>query len=579
MCEGDSPDRGQKHAKPRILLVDMPDDCSDALLTAGYNVSTGSFGKPSKVESSGRLFSVSLKSAVLPDVEDQEVIFLTTVCLPAVEEIQEGLGPGVDGFWQSAVDGDIDPRPLQMLFSREAFGRVVRHGGIVVAMLSSCYDVEYIFGAARAGSSRLDEKETIKCDNWRFLDDTKDIRRERRKGSEISFDLELGQLSRLLRDGAQDARYSTVIAPESWISNRWLSVAKNKYGEDVAAILLPDENTKGHVLLLPQMPNLSKVLVQLVERCFSHWSPGLFPYHEGLSWLHSVAYEIPEVNACRKQIAQVQAESEKRVQDLEEKIETIRSANPEWYCLLNGTGESLVKSVIHSLERLGFEKVIDVDLEEQQKGNSRALREDIRIHDELPVLVVDVKGIFGCPEDAEATQSEKHALMRTRDLDCKVKPLTIINHERNLPPHERNPVPYRKEIVANAEQTGLGLMTTWDLFCLLRNAEKHNWPSGAVKAVFYRDGRIEPIPGHYVGIGKIVHVWQDAFGVVPSDEVSANSRVAVRANTEFVEFVATSLQVDGNSVDAAPPKSNCGIEFQGASGVFKKGWPVFLVRD
>jgi hypothetical protein len=91
--------------------------------------------------------------------------------------------------------------------------------------------------------------------------------------------------------------------------------------------------------------------------------------------------------------------------------------------------------------------------------------------------------------------------------------LTIFNHQKNLPPLDReNKKTFRQTILDNAEGQGFGLLTTWELFRLTRNYLKHGWTHEQVREVFYRHGHIEPIPTHYEFIGVIEHFWEKAGG-------------------------------------------------------------------
>ena len=357
----------------------------------------------------------------------------------------------------------------------------------------------------------------------------------------------------------------------------WIPLARNKFGDCVAGLLVRD-NPQTCLIMLPQMPEIHSILEDLVGNWCVQLRPKLFPFHQGSSWLHTPRYELPQVTHLYHDIERTKEEAETQVAKLQEQIKEIRAENDDWYTLLNGTGDELVGAVIRSLAKLGFKEVVDVDAQARAEGNDRNLREDIQIRDRSPVLVVDVKGITGCPEDAEATQSEKHALMRSKEFQGDVKPLTIINPERNLPPHDRNPNPYREEIIGNAIQTGLGLMTTWDVFRLLRNKEGLGWTNDVVTQVFYRTGRIEPVPAHYIEIGNIVHVWKNAFGVVPNQPIEVGNRLAVETGDLYEELIAESLQVDDTAVDEAPAESNCGVACESASSRFKNGMRVFLIR-
>jgi hypothetical protein len=486
-------------------------------------------------------------------------------------------GRGVRDFFQSGQAGVIDPRPLAMHSVQKAFKRILEHGGIFIVQLSARLSLTYTiattdsYGAAYSGSP-------FSCTTWSFLKVLETLQTDRQEGTEIEF-IPSVSMSGLLKRAADGAHYLCVVEYPRGSDAHWLPLATNKYGHTVAALWAIGSDPIGYVLLLPQMPRLDTVIVPLIEEYCTRLSPQLFPYHERLSWLYRPEYELPEVLALEESIRTVKSQADESIRELDQQIESIRTANNDWYTLLSGTGDELVKAVIHTLRSLGFNQVIDVDEEARSKGQDRNLREDVRIHDSPTILVIDVKGIIGGPEDTEATQSEKHALMRAAEFDGKVKPLTIINHQRNIPPHDRNPNPYRQEIINNALQTGLGLMTTWDLFRLARNKRQLGWRDDYVKAVLYRPGRIEPIPAHYSEIGCMVKVWRDAFGIVPGRQLSIGEIIAIETNNSFVESPIDSLQIDGKSVPEAPVGSNCGIACPDASGRYREGMRVFLVQN
>jgi hypothetical protein len=566
-----------KYAKPRILLIDMPQECERVLREAGYNVSVGTFGVPYSVEPSDKACFVSLETCRLPDYEEQEIIIANTACPePNADAPPSEPGAGVDAHWQDAASGQIDPRPLSMHMTRRDFQRILDNGGIFIVFLSGRYRVEYIYGRRRYSEIRC--KETLTSSNWRFLDLLESFERQHRRGDEIEFLGNIRTLRDLLKRGSAGARYACVLQPDYHYRDNWLPLAKNKYGEDVAGLLF-FHKPRGSVLLLPQMPNAHNILVRLLEDFCTVLSPKLFPEFEGSRWIHRGEYEIPGIMQLRKEIEKIQDDAAQRIKELEEEIGRVQDAKSDWYTLLNGTGEELVGAVIRTLQRFGFTQVVDVDQEAKQRGEDRSLREDIQIRDKSPVLIIDVKGVTGHPEDAEATQSEKHALMRAEEFGGKVKALTIINHQRNIPPHDRDQQAYRREMIDNAVRTHLGLMTTWDVFRLLRNKESLGWPDDVLTPVFYRTGRIEPIPEHYVEIGTIVHVWQKAFGIVPSQPVTRNATLGIEVGHLFVEVVAKSLQVDGRDVQEAPAGSNCGIAFENAARSLCEKMRVFLVRQ
>jgi len=560
-----------KYPKPKILLIDMPPACEDTLRNAGYNVARGTFGTPYRVKQCDKLFYVSLESCSLPDYQEQEIIIANTSRPGATGSPPgEGPGEGVDAYWQEGTSGLVDPRPLFMGEVCGSFDKIHEHGGLFIVLVSEKYGVDYFYGSRL----RMGSKKTL--DNWSFLADMQGFYVTTLRGSEIAFDRRgLGQL---LERGAASAWYSCTLRPAWHQREHWVSLATNKYGEDIAGLIKQDDPL-GCLLILPQMPNVDKILVELLEDWCAEWNLALFPHLEGARWVHRREYEIPRVIELSSRIQEIEQRSRKEIETLELEIEQEREKNKDWYTLLRGKGDELVQAVIRSLGRLGFQQVIDVDEQSPQQGASRLLREDIQIHDQSPVLVIDVKGVQGHPSDDESTQSEKHSTMRIREWHRPdVQPLTIINHQRNLPPRDRDPKAYRDEIIDNAKDTGLGLMTTWDLFKLMRNAASLSWPPEVVKPIFYRTGRIDPVPEHYISVGAIERVWQEAFAIVPSQPIKVGSRLAIEVEDCFEEIPVKSIHIDNKPVEEAPPGSRCGIGYAEASKKLRKGMRAFVIE-
>lgn len=358
--------------------------------------------------------------------------------------------------------------------------------------------------------------------------------------------------------------------------SKWGPLAVNKFGKTVAAFRLGDDGSP-KLLLLPQLAAPDEFLQEILSSWCQIWQPSLFPDSTQNVWLSDDRYQHPQITELESKQAEIRRQAAAELSEVESAIAKSRAENQDWSTFLSGTDDELVQAVIRTLQKFGFTDVIDVD--EEAKAAGCELREDIRIEDREPILVIDVKGVNGKPEDSEATQAEKHMLMRMRDVDRKCKALTIINSERNLPPHERYQQAYRDEIVKNAEQTGLGLMTTLDLYWIMRNAERLNWPEHCLWPIFYRDGRIDGIPSHYAFIGQIEKVWPDAssFGVVPNVEVPTGERIAVEIDHQFHEVSTYSLQEDGKPVTSVGSGGNCGIACDLLPAGIREKQRVFLL--
>lgn len=565
-----------KYPKPKIMLIDTRSDVSNALELAGYTVTVGTFGTPIKSNGAEEWHPLKI-NCDLPGHEEQEVVFASTFsdgCLPAGAIDAAVVGANVR--WQLGSSGSIDPRPFVMDVRCAAFDRILAHGGVFVIQCGPRDPRRERWGVSNGYGTKF-SGDTEGVDHWGFLTTIAPVEVKGCQGTEISF--EGDPLARCLARAGVDARYSCSIANVGGFRGwQWTCLARNKYGAEVAAILRP-EGKPGAVVLLPRMPSLATVVLELVERWMPEWSPKLFPHLESVQWPHHPRYEIPAAVRISDQIRAVEASHEITLAKLREDLVVARTKDGYLHKLIIATGRELVLAVIEALGRMGFVKVIDVD--EAAKGGPEAAnpREDLQIRDRNPVLVIDVKGVAGHPSDDETQQAQKHAMMRIREWNRPdVQSLTIINHQRGLPPHDRDQRAFREPMIQNAQQVHAGLMTGWDLFNLCMNMERLGWPKSAVQDVFYQTGRIDPVPSHYEEIGRVERAMRPAFQLTPSAVVRVGATLAIRSDHRFTEFQVASIRVKEAQVESVAAGEKCMIGWSAANGVCSERDEVFLVN-
>jgi hypothetical protein len=139
--------------------------------------------------------------------------------------------------------------------------------------------------------------------------------------------------------------------------------------------------------------------------------------------------------------------------------------------------------------------------------------------------------------------------------------LSIVNHQRHLPPLEReNRLPFRQELLDAANERSLGLMTAWDLYRLIRNFQKNRWQVEHVQPLFYKPGRIEIVPGHYKFIGTIAKAWSDKFGIIiEQSELAVGDGIAIEFPIEFEESIAASIHSEDKKVDHVKVGDKAGL--------------------
>jgi hypothetical protein len=220
---------------------------------------------------------------------------------------------------------------------------------------------------------------------------------------------------------------------------------------------------------------------------------------------------LPSIVALRQEILEIEAAARRETERLTQAIAAEREKMGFQHDLLRETGDDLVGAVKKALAAIGFNSVIDSD-ESKLPGDRR--REDLQIRDRSPVLLVEVKGISGLPPEHEALQVGKYIAPRMKEWNrTDVAGISLANHERNKPGLDRNQSPFTGDVIACAVDQGLGLLTTWDLFRLVRNLLRLGWKAEHVQALFYAPGRIDAIPANYEFTGEVEHYWERA-GVV-----------------------------------------------------------------
>src|SRR5206468_3493884 len=132
-----------------------------------------------------------------------------------------------------------------------------------------------------------------------------------------------------------------------------------------------------------------------------------------------------------------------------------------------------------------FKKVISVDEAETDSPNKQ---EDLQVQDRSPALLVEVKGLAGQPTESDTLQVTKYIMRRMKQWGrTDVHGMSLVNHQRNMPALDRDHENvFTAQQVQDAEHNGTGLMTTWELFRLLRGKTQWGWPDEAVCDVFYR---------------------------------------------------------------------------------------------
>jgi len=179
-------------------------------------------------------------------------------------------------------------------------------------------------------------------------------------------------------------------------------------------------------------------------------------------------------------------------------------------------------------------------------------------------------------------QVGKYLAPRMKEWEnTELRGLSIVNHQRHLPPAQREHVNvFQDDVLTTAREHQITLLTTWELFVLARNARRLGWSHEQVRHIFYADGRPDVVPSHYESIGVIEQRWPkpNAFSVLLTGELNLGDSLAVERDGECFEGTVSSVQLDDGPVTTAAPGSRVGIGSDLAVEALRDGDRVFVVR-
>ncbi len=557
------------------MAIDLGADDVTAIRAGGFSVESGSFGTPMRVQKSERYLHVPINGQ-LPNVSEQEVIAADLASSTPSDDLDVGEEPVGKAVWQQMSRGVLDPRPYLMYRAREYFDRIYAHGGTFIVFADAVSNPSYV----EADHRSIAYGDRVRADNWSLLSALADLYVCRDFGHEVK--MADTSIPSIAEDLAAETPFTCVIEPYESAKDRWVTLATNKYGKAVAGLLVPEEKESGLVFVLPRVKEKGRLVRGLLEDFLPQISPKLFPEDERHAWVEQSVYALPGVTELQQQIDEVKAEAAKKVEALQAKITICRKESAHLLQLLTASGDELVAAVKETLESMGFDDVRDVDAEEGAREGR--LAEDLRIwQDPEPTVLVEVKGINGSPKDDDVFQVVKNIMPRAKQWKrFDVRGLSVINHERGLPPLDRSRQPFQKAQIESAEGQDLGLLSTWDLYRLARGYVRNAWrPEDVAKLLTQTNGKVEAVPAHYVRIGQIENFYEQAEAVVveltEGREIRPGDTIAFVLPVDFVEEVATSVQVDGKAVEVSPAAGRVGLKTGLTKDQARQKIPVYRV--
>lgn len=535
------------------MLIDVDPAAAVFLRSAGYRVTERTFGAPYRVKP-GDGYVQPWRSENVSGLTEQEIVVMQFSPAGAADEPigSPPMTTAMPTVWVSRQLGVIDIRPLAAHYAHEDVERILAHGGVAVCFAAPRFEAGLVIAQQPPGLS-LEVQHQLKLSLWSAIPSLDGFKFELLHGDEITPIVHETVLAPLAPQ-LEAATYNCKITPDD--PGTWVTLATNKFGDAVCGLQFVKGVAKddGLVLVLPQVVDQSATLKVLIEEVLPDLRPRLFPETQRLSWRHTAPYEVPKARGLRRRLERHREEAATAEAELKAELDATRIDHDWMLDLVSGTGDVLAHAVMRAFDHLGFENVTASDATAENGLPPDRLREDIQIAGE-PLLLVEVKGLSHLPREEDSLAVTKYLAPRMRQLNrTDVHGLGVINHERHLPPLQRNPNPFQNDVLTNAQHHRFGLITGVDLFRLVINRQEHGWPFSAIKPLFYECGQIQPIPAHYELVGAIENFFEHASSVgirVCGAGFAVGDTLAYELPIEFLEEAVTSLQInEATSVSA-----------------------------
>lgn len=262
------------------------------------------------------------------------------------------------------------------------------------------------------------------------------------------------------------------------LNESWKIVAKSHDGYPVSLMI---RKGKGFIWLLPWFGQQNIKVADFILK-------DVFPLMEmkgkeveQMDWIDKEEYLFPEIKELFLKKEEEKKKFEERLKELDEQIRTLRETQQEAFNrLLKAEGQELKAAVLQAFKYLGWPKVVDVD--QYWKNVIRDKEEDLWLveNNDQPVevclrkeflILVVIRSSRNWATDDDCILLQRFKGRRMQEFDNTRMKAILVGNYFNLVEAKLRNNPYSQFQVEEAEKDGNGLLTTYELFQVIK-AEK-----------------------------------------------------------------------------------------------------------
>jgi hypothetical protein len=546
--------------EPRICLIDFSEKDVSEIQKSGYNVYNGSLGtqiimpKKEKYNASSCLLNYDLPG----NIHEYDIIVINMDSNKSKPyNLSENSREVVKGstthyFLSSYPETVFDPRPYVLNLLSDKLEKIKNKETVVILFSSSKYSIDY--NLAKIGSKGIVDQNKLVMDNQLKIDIP--INSDNKFGKKIKFPIDEFNIHDILRKYQTNFNYDIIFYHPSDYKksgnvklDRFFPLIYNSNDEIISYMLFYEKIID---IVLPQLDNKYKIILDLLNDYLPGLIPSLFPHSTKNLWLMSEVYSLPNHKNLIELQNQIKMEFEANIKQSQKEID---DNNKKWkflHDMLIESGDELVKAVEKFLNWLGFDKIIDMDRKQIEK--SKIKEEDLQILIDQGLLIIEVKGIGGTSKDSECSQISKVKHRRCKERNkFDVFALYIVNHQRYLPPNNRLNPPFTHDQIKDAINDERGLLTTWQLFKLYHAIERCSITKEEARNQLLNYGLIEFVPSNLISISEPIQILKDNTVIIvklDNLKIVVNDILYIEdSDHEFYIVRILEIQLNGIKVD------------------------------
>ncbi|HCU22427.1 MAG TPA: hypothetical protein DF698_05995 [Candidatus Atribacteria bacterium] len=551
-----------KYPNPHIFIIDVEKSISDGLAEIGFNVKNGSLGTPVKVPNLKEFqYHRCLSNFSFPsNLHEFEIVVIDLQEKGRLKdyiagEHQREISVGSKSVYiRSAYPETLfNPKPYGAANLHNDIEAILKKGGLIIVFASISYSIKYHF----VNITSRGDQEGVSRDYWiyNFLPIHPNF--ENKQGEKIKVEDSAGILKpffkRYFEESSKGAHYEIIFKLRA--DDEIIPLLKNASDEIVGYY---QKYKGGSIIVLPQLEEKNEFLKEFFLNELPSICPFLFPYQTKFQWLEAEPYCLPnEVELLEKRTSIVE-DYNHRLREIEKEILENKEKFSCLHGLLTKSGIDLVTDVGTYFSWLGFENVKLMDFEK----TGGLLEEDIQIEFDRGLLVIEVKGISGTSKDEECSQINKIKFRRAKERGkFDVFGLYVVNHQKHLPPLERENPPFKENQIRDAINEERSLLSTWQLFNLFFSIKTGAISKEEARTSLLNFGLITFYPTAIQEIGKPVNVLKEGKVILLNTPIpiSTSNKIIIKRGDRYLVAKILEMQLHDKIINSIE-KGEVGIK-------------------